>query len=335
MTNVVAYLKQILGVETQWKPWEGSRALPAALLDRYSFYTMEVLGRHVLAIHVRTDEPPVPSALNKHMDYLRKSWPDDIVLVCDRMDAFLRQRLIERKIPFITPFNQAYLPNLGIDLREYYRSGVTRPPTNGTLSPAAQVVFLHLLQSKSTEHTTSSLHEDLGYTIMTLNRALDTLSERGLVDLNAEKWKKIVGLSKSRTDSWTSAQAALMSPIKRTEYLDRRFIGTVASSEHMLLSGIPALATLTDIAETSDVYAIDTKTFTRLKEMINFQYSRKNMPESIEIEVWSYDPRVIAHKTSRVVDPLSLFLTLKESQDERIQAALENMMKEAQRAWNW
>jgi DNA-binding ferritin-like protein len=269
------------------------------------------------------------------MDYLRKSWPDDIVLVCDRMDAFLRHRLIERKIPFITPFNQAYLPNLGIDLREYYRSGATRPPTTDTLSPAAQVVFLHLLQSKSPEHTTSSLHEDLGYTIMTLNRALDTLSERGLVRVNAEKWKKIVGLSKSRPDSWTSAQAELMSPIKRTEYLDRRFIRTVASSERMLLSGISALATLTDIAETSDIYAIDTKTLTLLKEMKNFQNSRKYMPESIEVEVWSYDPRIIAHKASRIVDPLSLFLTLKESKDERIQAALENMMKEAQRAWNW
>jgi hypothetical protein len=334
MTNVAAYLTQILGIEIQWNPWGGSHSLPAFLLSRYSFFEMKILGKQILVLQLHADEPLVPTALAKHMDFLRKIWSDDLVFVCDRMDAFLRQRLIERQIPFVTPFNQAYLPNLGIDLREYYRSAATRTSGTSELSPAAQAVFLYLLQSEQAEHTTSSLHKDLGYTIMTLNRALDALAERELVCVNTEKWKKVVTLSKSRSESWNSAQAALSSPLKRTEYVNRKFVTTIANTERMLKSGISALAMLTDIAETTDTYAIDAKTFTRIKKMNGFLPSRKNMPEAAEIEIWSYDPKVLSPKSNRTVDVLSLSLTLKNSPDERIQAALTTALKEVQHAWH-
>jgi hypothetical protein len=45
-----------------------------------------------------------------------------------------------------------------------------------------------------------------------------------------------------------------------------------------------------------------------------------------EIEVWSYDPKLFA--TAGVIDRLSLFLSLWDENDERVEAALEQMMKE-------
>jgi len=48
-------------------------------------------------------------------------------------------------------------------------------------------------------------------------------------------------------------------------------------------------------------------------------------PGTLEIEVWSYAPILFAK--DKLVDRLSLYLSLKESKDERVEAALEEMMK--------
>ena len=44
-----------------------------------------------------------------------------------------------------------------------------------------------------------------------------------------------------------------------------------------------------------------------------------------EIELWSYDPQFFA--TGNSVDVLSLYLSLKDEDDERVQQALSDMME--------
>ena len=53
------------------------------------------------------------------------------------------------------------------------------------------------------------------------------------------------------------------------------------------------------------------------------------MPDSdeadVRIEVWSYDPRVLTDRD--IADPLSVYLTLREVPDERVQDQLETLLK--------
>ncbi len=49
------------------------------------------------------------------------------------------------------------------------------------------------------------------------------------------------------------------------------------------------------------------------------------------LEIWKYNPQTLLGELSNhkdVVDPLSLYLSLKESQDERIEMALEQIKKQ-------
>jgi hypothetical protein len=48
-------------------------------------------------------------------------------------------------------------------------------------------------------------------------------------------------------------------------------------------------------------------------------------PDANEIEVWRYPPALFAARD--VVDPLSLYLSLKGISDERIEASLDEMMR--------
>lgn len=45
---------------------------------------------------------------------------------------------------------------------------------------------------------------------------------------------------------------------------------------------------------------------------------------SMEIEMWKYDPELFAWEG--VVDPLSLYLSLKNTKDERVEMALEQQV---------
>jgi len=51
-------------------------------------------------------------------------------------------------------------------------------------------------------------------------------------------------------------------------------------------------------------------------------------PNASELEVWSYSPELFAKKG--VVDRFSLFLSMRENNDERIQSALEGMMEQVE-----
>lgn len=45
----------------------------------------------------------------------------------------------------------------------------------------------------------------------------------------------------------------------------------------------------------------------------------------VELELWSYDPHLLA--TDGIVDRLSLYLSLREEKDERVQQAMETMLR--------
>lgn len=58
--------------------------------------------------------------------------------------------------------------------------------------------------------------------------------------------------------------------------------------------------------------------------MERFRYITKSI-KSGKIEIWKYSPFILAK--DNIVDPLSLIMTLKNENDERIQEAVESLLK--------
>jgi len=51
----------------------------------------------------------------------------------------------------------------------------------------------------------------------------------------------------------------------------------------------------------------------------------KRCEAGYELEVWSYSPGLFAN--GKIVDPFSLYLSLRDIKDERIESAMEKMME--------
>src|SRR5882762_10451344 len=166
--EVRAYLHHTLGIDPHIRLWEGATKLPYFLQDAYELRELRLLDLPILlAIHRRKAIPAL-TEIRQHLDKLRGLAERPVIFVTDALASYERKRLIEQKVPFIVPGNQLYLPDLGIDLREYFRQKKESP--KHALSPATQAILIKALLTKSTQtawnHAATAA--EFGYTHMTL-----------------------------------------------------------------------------------------------------------------------------------------------------------------------
>ena len=313
------YLNETLGIAVSPVKWTASRRLPVFLRDGYTFYQTEVLAVPCLLMSDDGEEARSPATVRKHMEQVRSKWDGEIIYVRDRLAAYERKQLIAQKVPFLVPGNQLYLPMLGIDLREHFRSLHQGAPT---LSPAAQAVVLHLLLQADQEiHTPAELAERLGYTKMSMTRVFNELEAEDLGNIEMEGRQRCLTLDVARQELWQKTLPLMRSPVKQ-----RKHIHAPSRDSRWLVAGLSALAKYSMLASPPvPVVATTTRQWKRLQEQFDFGPAAADGPDSTQVEIWSYDPELFAR--DKAVDRLSLFLSLRDSKDERVQGALEEMME--------
>lgn len=313
------YLHAALGVAVTTTPWRQRDRLPHFIKEIYGFAETKLLGiPFLLAVDTNPAEQS-PATLRKHMDLLRTKQNAEVIYVRANVTAYNRQRLIEHKVPFIVPGNQMYLPMLAIDLREHFRRLRSETPT---LSPSTQAVVIHALL-RGTEQVLIPLKmaARLGYSAMTMTRAFDELEATNLGEVTVRGRERCLHFTGNRQEIWTKAQPLLRSPVSK-----RLFIQHTKDKAGGIRAGLTALAEHSMLAPTAYItYALSREDWKLLRQRRKVIVVPVQEPDVQEIEVWSYPPALFAERD--VVDPLSLYLSLRDNQDERIESALEEMMR--------
>ncbi|MEK6247577.1 MAG: hypothetical protein N2C12_05310 [Planctomycetales bacterium] len=309
------YLQETLAVDVAPEIWQPGRRLPIFLRDGYTFYEFDLLGNRCL---VMVDKGPDRTAatIRKHIEQVQRKWDSIIIYVRHGTTSDERRRLIEHKIPFMVPGNQMYLPMLGIDLREHFRrfrDEVT------TFAPATQAAILLLLNDpKPRGYDTKELAGRLGYSKMTASRILNELKIKGLGIIRLEGRSRQLKFDGDRRAFWQHTLPLLSSPVKHRRHINSGNIGTRA--------GLTALAAYSMLAgPTIPTMAVTSGQWKKIEKQPDFTPVKATDPDANEIEVWSYDPLLFAKE--RTCDPYSLFLSLRDTKDERVQSAIEEMME--------
>jgi hypothetical protein len=317
LEKLARYLEETLGVVVVPSPWNEVR-LPHFLKESYGFHEMALLGRRcLLMLDSRTTEQ-APAAIRKHIVLAQARWDDEIIYVCPKLTPYNRKRLVEHKVPFIVPGNQMYLPMLGIDFREHFRRLHQEPET---LSPSAQVLLLHaLLRARQAILTPRGTAGLLGYSAMTMTRAFNELAAAHLVEVSTSGKERHLRLAAAPQDTWTKAQPFLRSPVKNQFCIERAGVAPQG-----LRAGLTALAQYTLLAPPPrPTVALSQKQWLTLRQENQVVEVPEQDPNALTIEVWSYSPAQFAD--SDLVDPLSLYLSLRDSDDERVETSLEELM---------
>jgi hypothetical protein len=318
MSRLQKYIHEILGIDIKIQSFPGKKlaALPVYIRDIYTIKAMRLYERKIILLIQNEDEFRTADQYRKHIRQIGQTFDLPVVLVLDPIEAYNRKRLIEKQIAFIIPGKQIFLPQLMIDLKEF---GYTAKSRKEKIQPAAQCLLLyHLLKENVEEMNLKLISKKLNYTQMTITRAVNDLAERAICRIEGRKDKKIIFDTDKRM-IWEKALPFLQNPVKRKFYIEDNL-------ENSLLykAGISALAFYTNIAgDAVDCYAIAKNDFMYLNKHRQIHITN-NIEGRYCIEIWKYAPAILAE--NRIVDSLSLYLTLKDENDERVETEIEKMV---------
>lgn len=273
----------------------------------------------LLAIHKRSDRPGLANVRGQ-MEKLRQLTGMPVVYVTRALASYERKRLIEQKVPFLVPGNQLYLPELGIDLREYFRKPSLAAQT--ALSPATQAMLIAVLLRRPwrAEWQAAEVVGELGYTAMTLSRAVKELTAAGIATLRIKGRARWLHTERTAAEIWDRARPKLRSPVKRRVWVLPR---PKSRLRPLRLAGLSALARYTMLSEPQwPIYAVS-PTQWKTATQAGIETLPEPLPGACEWELWHYNPALIPE--SETVDPLSLTLSLQGNQDERVQLALDEL----------
>ena len=317
---VHAYLHEILGIAPRVRAWPAAGKLPYFLQDAFEVRELKLLDRQMLLAIDKRPERQGLANVRGQMDKLRQLAGIPVVYVTGALASYERKRLIEQKVPFLVPGNQLYLPDLGIDLREYFRKPPAAPDT--ALSPATQAMLIAVLLRRPwrDQWQPAEVVGQLGYTPMTLSRAVKELTAAGIATLRTEGRVRSLHTERTAAQTWEHARPMLRSPVKRRVWM---LPPPKSRPRPLRLAGLSALARYSMLTEPQwPTYAVAQAEW-KAATQAGFETLPEPLPGACEWELWHYSPALV--RDSDTVDPLSLTLSLHGNQDERVQLALDEL----------
>ncbi len=311
ITKTAEYISFMLDENTSLTPISRrmKKEIPIFITQSFTLYKGNILGKEVIFAFTANGNTIPPVQTMTILDLLERKCACNAILVTSEVASYNIARLVAKRVNFIVPQKQMFLPSFLMELRE------TKTLNNDEkkIMPAiAQCLLLYHIQiAPLNKKNMSELGSLFEVSYATVNRAVRWLKEKGLITLEGTKTKEISFLL-SNKELWESALPWLCSPIEKVIYTD----STINDAKEC---GINALSEYTMLnCENSLSYALSNN---ELKAL--YQTTDKDYGEN-KIEVWRYSPKFLSK--GRYVDKLSLYLSLKDNEDERIQIELENLM---------
>ena len=231
------------------------------------------------------------------------------VFYFDNLLTYERDRLVEQGVYFIVADKFAFVPTLIINRLS------TKSEIKELFYPSTQYILFYHLQIESLDGLSlKELEDKVPYKYKTIAKSIKQLEALGLVRLEGSRNKKLV-FELSGKELWDNVSTNLIDPIKSIEYTSDVFpegdIGGISALSHysMLVPEDVPTRVLTAEWVREHKYSIP--------ELHSFEDTQR-------IEIWKYPPS----GTSGYVDKLSLFLTLKDDKDPRVEKEIEIMMNE-------
>jgi len=315
------YLSDVLGLEVEEGRYQPPPSLPQFLRQRYAFSTLTAEGRRFLVVRPREANSVRPAALEKHLRRVPLEDVEGVCVLAISLPRYVRKRLVERRIPFVVPGVQVYWPALGLIVHP--REARPMPAEVDHLRPASQAVVLLALTGRLTgEVALQELADTLGYSAMTLSRAISEIAAAGIGAVVSQRGRKrVLRFESAGRDLWQRARPKMRNPVAKVITLPEQSI----RRESLPLAGESALAARSMLAPPAiPVVAIAQK---------GWQCLRRQGVEPValadagtcQVEVWRYDPALFSE--GRCVDVFSLYLSLQQESDERVQGALDELIE--------
>lgn len=312
--NTENYMGNILGLEAEDK---GVYALPVPMNHFFEVRKSLIEGHEFLLLSP-TMEDVKPELLCKRYYKAMEMCGIPCVLVVPTITGVLRRQLIKKKVSFIVPDKQVFIPELGTILSE---SKLDNGSEKSVFSANTQFLLLfHLLKKDLNGCSYNEIMNATGIIKKNISTAATELANAGVCELQQGSGiEKIIVFSGDKKEVWTKSLPLMTNPIKRIGY-----VSTIELAVKRLPKSYEeALSHYTDVVgEKIDAYA--TYRLSEEAKVLNGIIQPEYEDGMVRIEFWAYDP--VKLSDNGFIDPLSLYLCYRDDDDERIQGELSRLI---------
>lgn len=310
-------MNDFLPVEIQVKTLtlEVKKKIPFGLVGAYDYYEADIMGKLFILAGVDGDEWNLTSTvITKQRDILVQETGIDPIFIFNKLESYNFQRYAKKGLNMVVGGKQLFLPSIFLVVS---KSKTSIQPKEDKPPIFFQLLTLYHLQIENVNGlTTRELAEKLKISYATVNRGIRWMTENGFLNLSGGKEKKIEFIWYGK-ELWDKAKPYLDTPVDFIVYTPE-----IGIAENSYLSELNALAEYSLLNGGMYRQAISKDEYKELKQRDIYW----DPFGECGIEVWKYDPGLLAK--NGVVDKLSLYLMLKDYDDERVQIELETMMNE-------
>jgi len=305
----------ILGIQSELFPMKKNQlqGINVDMLLRFVYYTIKFNGQQICIVKPKNvNEQITPSRWKKMLEQVEAVVGMPVAISLDSLAYYERERLIQQGVYFIISDKYAFLPSLIVNAQA--RKNVK----SERLLPASQYILLYYLLSCEKEFTIKELEQKMPYNYVALARAVTNLEDCKLCYIETDSTRtKYVRFKDSKRELWKNAQKYLSSPIKKVLYCDSKPKGNFS------VSGVNALSHYSHLnPEQYETMAIWDKHFKQ-------EGGQYNEVEGLyKVEIWKYPVSIPYREDGEIVDKLSLYLSMKDNPDSRIEKELEIMIEE-------
>ena len=304
-------LTKLFGMQVKYENWYKKDFLPLYIADSYDFKSARINGVSCIMITPTAELVTLP-ALKKQIKKIQEIENLPVVFSLPNISSYRKKNMLENKIPFITD-KQVYLPFMAAYLYDEEEKQVEI----SKLMFSAQQLALLYLYSKDNKLYLSEATKKLPFTAMSLSRALKQLEATGFFCISKDGVNKVIESKYSKTELFEKLKTYFSSPVRTTGYIEKKNI-----TKNMVMGGESALSEETMLNPPRiKNYAVYAKTFDK-KLLIN---ELVDPDKQVRLELWEYEPRQFS--TNNMADKLSVILSFQNTNDERIEEAIEELLE--------
>lgn len=324
MSNIPDYIKTAIArlnefipdpVTPEQLPKDIYDNIPFGLAGAYDFFKVNILHQNFLLAGIGENEEDLPpTVIAKQRDVLQRLTGLIPIFVFKNLISYLFPRYTKKDLNVIVADKHLFLPAIFLIAGKEKGNATT---TETKIPNLFQLLVLFNLERENLDGmTTREIAKKLNVSYATANRCVRWMMEQGFIELKGLKEKSIEFLYE-RKELWEKALPFLSTPIDFVVYTPE-----LGVAEKSLISEQNALAEYTLLNGGPYRVAVSKEVYGELKA----KHICWDQFGEAGVEVWKYDPMLLSD--TEIVDKLSLYLLLRDYDDERVQIELENMMNE-------
>ena len=308
------FIEKTLHQTIEIRPYMEIKKFPLIIEKNYDFFQMEIMKQ--ICILARPKENIGLAALRRQQKQIERLTGRYCVMYLKKMNYYSRDKMLEEGNSFVWENHQVYMPFLGLMLSQ---NEIREISPCFKISFLTQKFLFMALYGEWDNLTVTAAADKIHVSKMSVTRIFDELESLDIPVLIKKGRSRRYIRTGSKKEIWNLIRPFLRTPLLKEYYLERDMPNLSVKSG---ISGLSELSMLED--NPYPTYAVTKHEIRKTGIYQEKQIPAGEIPACVIQELGYFIP----FRQGKVIDPLSIYILLKDMDDPRIETALEEMLEE-------